>query len=227
MPKLIVFDCDGTLVDSQHAIAAATAHAFSANGLTVPPRSRLLRYVGLSLTEAMTALTRGTGTDADAVTKLVASYRSAFHELRQRSGVADPMYPGAREAIDSLVEQDDVLLGLATGKSRRGVSAFLEREGLRNTFVTIQTADDAPSKPHPAMLFQAMNETGARAENTVMIGDTSYDMAMARAAKVHGIGVAWGYHSSEEMIRAGASVVAQDFGALLSLLSPVRKCAVA
>jgi phosphoglycolate phosphatase len=227
MPRLIVFDCDGTLVDSQHTIAAATAHAFSANGLAVPPRSRLLRYVGLSLAEAMAALTRGSCTDPDTVARLVATYRAAFHELRQRPGAADPMYPGAREAIASLCAQEGVLLGLATGKSRRGVNAFLEREGLCGVFVTIQTADDAPSKPHPAMLHQAMNETGARAENTVMIGDTSYDMAMARAAKARGIGVAWGYHSSEDMTRAGASVVAQDFGALLSLLSPARNVAVA
>lgn len=225
MPKLIIFDCDGTLVDSQHAIAAAMTAAFLAHNLVVPHRSRLLRYVGLSVDEAMAQLAHEA--DAELRAKLSASFRMASHALRERPGAHDPMYPGARETLMSLREQDDVLLGIATGKSRRGVDIFLERESLHGIFTTIQTADDAPSKPHPGMLHQAMNETGAMPEHTMMIGDTSFDMAMARAAKVRGIGVAWGYHRAEDMIKAGASIIVQDFGALLRLLSPMRDVAVA
>lgn len=225
MTKLIVFDCDGTLIDSQYVIASAMTEAFTAQGLAVPHRSRLLRYVGLSLPEAMRALVRGA--DDDLTARLVASYKNAFSKQRLRSNSSCPMYPGARETIESLNAQPDVLLGIATGKSRRGVNHFLDHENLHGVFVTIQTADSAPSKPHPGMLLQAMAETGAHPDDTIMIGDTSFDMEMARAAKVRGIGVTWGYHRAEEMMRAGAHAIAHDFGGLLGLLSPMRDAAVA
>jgi phosphoglycolate phosphatase len=128
------------------------------------------------------------------------------------------MFPGALEAIAGLAARPDTLLGIATGKSRRGVDRLLEREGLAGVFATIMTADDAPSKPHPAMIQQAMAETGAEANGTVMIGDTSFDILMARAASVRGIGVGWGYHDAEELTEAGAEAVAADFSELLSLL---------
>lgn len=225
MTKLIVFDCDGTLIDSQHVIASAMTEAFTAQGLAVPHRSRLLRYVGLSLPDAMRALVRGA--DDDLIARLVASYKNAFSKERLRSNSSCPMYPGARETIESLNAQPDVLLGIATGKSRRGVDHFLERENFHGVFVTIQTADSAPSKPHPGMLLQAMAETGAHPDDTLMIGDTSFDMEMARSAKVRGIGVTWGYHRAEDMMRAGAQTIAHDFGGLLGLLSPVHDAAVA
>jgi phosphoglycolate phosphatase len=225
MTKLIVFDCDGTLIDSQHVIAAAMTKAFTAQGLAVPHRSRLLRYVGLSLPEAMAALVHSA--DGDMIDKLVASYKNAFSDQRVRFRSSTPMYPGARETIESLYAQPDILLGIATGKSRRGVTHFLDRENLHGVFVTIQTADNAPSKPHPGMLHQAMAETSAHPDDTIMIGDTSFDMEMARSAKVRGIGVTWGYHSAEEMMRAGAHAIVHDFGGLLGQLSPMRDAAVA
>ncbi|MEJ2118082.1 MAG: HAD-IA family hydrolase [Alphaproteobacteria bacterium] len=225
MTKLIVFDCDGTLIDSQHVIASAMTEAFTEQGLAVPHRSRLLRYVGLSLPEAMSALVHTA--DADLVAKLVASYKNAFWNQRTLPNSSAPMYAGARETIESLQAQPDVLLGLATGKSRRGVDRFIEHENFDGVFVTIQTADNAPSKPHPGMLHQAMAETGAHPDDTVMIGDTSFDMEMARSAHVRAIGVTWGYHRAEEMMRAGAHDIVHDFGGLLEHLSPVRNAAVA
>jgi phosphoglycolate phosphatase len=225
MTKLIVFDCDGTLIDSQHINAAAMTMAFTAQGLAVPHRSRLLRYIGLSLPEAMAALVRGA--DSDLIARLVASYKDAFSKQRVRLHSSSPMYPGARETIESLNAQPDVLLGIATGKSMRGVTHFLERENFHGVFVTIQTADNAPSKPHPGMLHQAMADTGAHPDDTIMIGDTSFDMEMARSANVRGIGVTWGYHRAEEMMRAGAHAIVHDFGGLLGQLSPMSDAAVA
>jgi phosphoglycolate phosphatase len=214
--KLVIFDCDGTLVDSQHMICEAMRTSFTASGLAVPHRSHLLRHVGLSVTEAMIAMT-GLG-EGDAVAKLSADYRAAFTELRKEARLAEPMFPGAGETIGALSAQRDILLGMATGKSRRGVDRLLEREGLEGVFATIMTADDAPSKPHPAMIEQAMDAVGARAEETVMIGDATFDMLMARAASVPAIGVGWGYHEPAELAEAGASAVVEDFDALLRLL---------
>jgi phosphoglycolate phosphatase len=215
--KLIIFDCDGTLVDSQHMIAEAMRSAFMASGLAVPERSVLLRHVGLSVVEAMSAIT-GLA-DGDAVARLAADYRTAFAALRREGRIADPLFPGAREAIEALGAREDVLLGIATGKSRRGVDALLEREGFTGRFATIQTAADAPSKPHPAMIRQAMAETGAARAETVMIGDTSFDMRMARAASVEALGVGWGYHEREELLEAGAAAVFGDFPELLERLA--------
>ncbi len=219
--KLIIFDCDGTLVDSQHMIVEALGAAFAASALPVPDRETVLRQVGLSVAEAMRAMT-GLD-DGETIAGLCTIYRSAFSELRQKGEMADPLFPGARAALDVLNARDDVLLGIATGKSRRGVDALLEREGLAAHFVTIQTADDAPSKPHPGMIHQAMEAVGACPNDTVMIGDTSFDMLMARAAAVSAVGVGWGYHEHEELIEAGAVHVARDFPGLLALLTPDRR----
>ena len=202
MPKLIVFDCDGTLIDSQHLIVEAMGAAFAANGLPVPPRSSILRVVGLSISEAVSAVSESL--DEAVVANLAAAYRNAFSALRQKPSFTEPMYPGAREAVETLAADPGVLLGIATGKSRRGVDMFLAREELGAAFATIQTADDAPSKPHPGMILRAMEETGASPAGTVMIGDTSYDMLMARSAGVRAFGATWGYHDADELIRAGA-----------------------
>jgi phosphoglycolate phosphatase len=214
--RLIIFDCDGTLIDSQHLIVEAMGAAFLASGLPVPARSRVLRHVGLSVSEAVAAISESL--DETLVTNLAAAYRSAFAALRQKPDFSEPMYPGAREAIEALAADPSILLGIATGKSRRGVDLFLARENLSALFTTIQTADDAPSKPHPEMLLRAMAETGADPSETVMIGDTSYDMLMAGNAGVRAIGVEWGYHTTTELLEAGAGEVARDFPHLLALL---------
>jgi phosphoglycolate phosphatase len=107
----------------------------------------------------------------------------------------------------AMTRREDLLLGMATGKSRRGVAAILERFGLVSHFVTVQTADTHPSKPDPSMLLKAMAETGVRPADTVMIGDTTFDIEMARAAGAGAIGVAWGYHPVVALEKAGAHVI--------------------
>lgn len=214
MNRLALFDCDGTLVDSQHSICAAMEACFAEAGLERPARDRTRAVVGLSLVEAMGAMLP----DADAGTHaaLAESYKRAFQDLRKRGAVEEPLFDGVAALIDALAAEG-WLLGIATGKSARGLSLCLEAHGLADRFVTLQTADFHPSKPHPSMIERAMAEAGAAPETTLMIGDTSYDMAMARAAGATAIGVAWGYHEADELIRAGACHVAATPADIIAL----------
>ncbi|MBS0502716.1 MAG: HAD-IA family hydrolase [Proteobacteria bacterium] len=210
--RLALFDCDGTLVDSQAAICRAMDECFTAHGLTPPERVRTRRVVGLSLPHAMRALLpEGEDNLHDALTE---TYKSAFQRHRAEGLVEEPLFDGLAEAIDAL-EADGWLLGVATGKSDRGLRLCLERHGLHGRFVTLQTADRHPSKPNPAMLHAAIAEAGAAPETTVMIGDTSFDMAMARAGGAHALGVGWGYHHPEELRAAGAAAVVETTPELL------------
>lgn len=211
--KLIVFDVDGTLVDSQHLIVAAQGMAFAEHGLTAPSRTESLSVVGLSLPQAFRRLV---GEDGP-IEGLSESYKRAFNILRLDPNYEEPLFPGMGELVAHLHARDDVRLGIATGKARRGVDRLIESHGWEGWFATTQSADDAPSKPDPAMLVQAMAEAGAEPGATVMIGDTTYDMAMAVSAGVAAIGVAWGYHPVGALFGAGASIVvdsAADLGAL-------------
>jgi phosphoglycolate phosphatase len=214
--KLVIFDCDGTLVDSQNAIFAAMHHAFSSLGLATPTRAEVLGVVGLSLPEAFAALA---GRESPSIQAALSElYRSDFPRARQAGAGHDPLFDGAAEAVAALAARDDVLLGVATGKSKRGVARLIEREGWHGHFFTIQTADDHPSKPHPSMILRAMQEAGADARATVMVGDTSYDMEMACNAGVAALGVAWGYHAPERLTLAGAHAVAATFPGLLAAI---------
>ena len=205
MTRLAIFDCDGTLVDSQHNICTAMDDAFVRARLDPPGRVATLRVVGLSLVEAMQMLLPEAD---DALHRAMAdNYKQAFWRLRDEGLVAEPLYDGIADVIDAL-DADGWLLGVATGKSDRGLAICLEHHGLTKRFVTLQTADRHPSKPHRSMVDAAMAEAGASPETTVMIGDTSFDMMMARAAGVRALGVAWGYHPPEELHAAGAHAVA-------------------
>lgn len=209
--RLVIFDVDGTLVDSQGDILGAMGEAFGTEGMACPSREEILSIVGLSLPQAFSRLVPQVG--AVQRTRLVEAYKSAYAELRMRGGPeASPLYPGIPALLDNLSARADVLLGIATGKSRRGLTALLDSHGLSRRFVTKQVADDNPSKPHPGMLFTALDEAGVEPEHAVMIGDTSYDMEMARAAGVARIGVTWGYHPREALV--DAQVVVDDAAAL-------------
>ena len=203
--KLVVFDCDGTLVDSQHMICSAMSRAYQAHGIAVPDRETMLSIVGLSLLEAFTVL--GKGQAGFPAASLADAYRLAFHALRETGDTIEPLYPGAAEAVAALARRDGVVLGIATGKSQRGVRLVLGHHGLLDHFITIKTADDAPSKPDPGMVLAAMRDVGASADNTVVVGDTIYDVAMAQAAGAAPIGVAWGYHRREALAQMGAPVI--------------------
>ncbi|EYD73446.1 HAD-IA family hydrolase [Limimaricola hongkongensis] len=191
-PRLVIFDVDGTLVDSQRDILAAMAAAFAAEGLAVPPRERVLSGVGLSLPETFLRLAGAQGQDVRA--RMIASYCAAYADLRQAHGAeSSPFYPGARAALDRLAGEPFTLLAVATGKSRRGLDRLIEAHGLEGLFHSRQTADDHPSKPHPAMIRAALDETGVARARAVMVGDTRFDVEMARAAGIASIGVGWGY----------------------------------
>jgi phosphoglycolate phosphatase len=207
MNRLAIFDCDGTLVDGQANICLAMEQCFTDVGLPPPPRERTRRIVGLSVLEAMRAMVP----EADEArhAQLAEGYKQAFHRLRAKRLVEEPLYEGVDGLLDRL-EEDGWLLGVATGKSDRGLRLCLERHGLSHRFVTLQTADRHPSKPHPSMIETALAEAGAAPELSLMIGDTSYDMAMAKAAGVTAVGVAWGYHPAEELVAAGADYVAEQ-----------------
>ena len=216
LPRLAVFDCDGTLVDSQHNIVAAAAAAWREYGLEPPSASQVRRGIGLPLGEAVARL-HPDGAPAE-IESLCMLYKQAFHALRQQPDHVEPLYDGALEALEELAISG-TLLGVATGKSRRGLLHTLERHGLLDSFVVLKTADDAPGKPNPHMLLDAMAETGAMPETTVMIGDTVFDMAMARNARTQAIGVSWGYHARADLAAAGAHTVIDGFGDLSTTIA--------
>jgi phosphoglycolate phosphatase len=207
--RLVVFDCDGTIVDSQAGIVLSMDHAFKSLRMTPPTREQTLAVIGLSLPEAFSQL----APEAEYATRadLAERYKAAFRELDQDPSDLELLFPMAREIIVDLAGRQGSLLGMATGKSRRGVDRLFDREDWHKHFATIQTADDHPSKPHPAMLQRAMLETDVVPDRTVMVGDTAYDMAMARAAGAWAIGVTWGYHSVSELNAAGAQAIVERF----------------
>lgn len=205
--RLAIFDCDGTLVDSQHSICTAMTRAFAEAKLTPPERLAILSVVGLSLPQAMARLLPEA--DSDFHDHLAERYKLAFQAMRRDEGVCEPLYPGIAELVRDL-DAAGWLLGVATGKSNRGLNLCLAHHGIAPLFVTLQTADRHPSKPHPSMLLTAMAEAGALPDTSVMIGDTSFDMEMGVAAGVRGIGVGWGYHAPDLLIAAGAAGIAMD-----------------
>jgi phosphoglycolate phosphatase len=214
--KLAVFDCDGTLIDSQVNIIRAMESSFRRHGLAAPDSHATRRIVGLSLVEAMQALLPDA--EPELHISLAEDYKTAFQRLRaDRSLDPEPLYPGIRRLLDVL-HRDGWLLAVATGKSDRGLKLALEHHGIHHLFISLQTADRHPSKPHPSMLRAALAEAGTGADSAVMIGDTVFDIAMAAAAGVKGIGVDWGYHDAHELIGAGAAHVAADADDLLAVL---------
>ncbi len=214
--RLAVFDCDGTLSDGQAAVCAAMDAAFAETGLPSPDRTAVRRIVGLSLPQAVARLAPDAPTETQAMA--VDAYKAAFRQARYDGSLHEPLYDGIAELLGRL-KQRGWVLGVATGKSDRGLKSCLVTHGIFDLFVTLQTADRHPSKPHPSMIEQAMAEAAAAPGETVMIGDTAYDMAMARAAGVRALGVAWGYHEPAELIAAGADAVAQDPAELEALLN--------
>lgn len=213
--RLAVFDCDGTLSDGQAAVCAAMDTAFDTCGLAAPDRHQVRRIVGLSLPVAVRRLAPDAAPEQH--DRVVDAYKQSFRQARLDGRLHEPLYDGIAQVLASL-HRKGWKLGVATGKSDRGLESCLVTHGIFDLFVTLQTADRHPSKPDPSMLELAMSEAGAAPESTVMIGDTAFDVDMARAAGVRAIGVAWGYHAPEELLAAGADAVARTPAELEELL---------
>ena len=222
--RLVIFDIDGTLVDSQQFILGAMRRAFGEAGLPAPDDAATLGIVGLSLPEAMEALVPGLA--APERDRLAALYKQSFIALRAETGgeAQAQLYPGAREALARL-DRAGFLMSVATGKGRRGLAHVLESHRLAHLFIGTQTADDAPSKPHPAMVLQCLAATGVAPEQAVMVGDSSYDMEMARAAGIRAVGVGWGYHPPERLLAAGAERLVESYDGLDAALAEVLESA--
>ncbi len=212
--KLAVFDVDGTLVDSQDVIFAAMSRTFRRMNRPVPSKAQTLSIIGLSLEEAIAEIAPDLS-DADVVAG-AGLYRQSFIEMRREPGgeTNAPLYPGARDALKRLHSIDEILLGVATGKARRGLDHVYATHDIGHFFVTSQTADGHPSKPHPSMLERALFETGCVASRAVMIGDTEFDMEMGKAAGFTTIAVTWGYHGLDRLQCAKPDFIIDDFGAL-------------
>jgi phosphoglycolate phosphatase len=220
--RLVIFDLDGTIVDSKANIIRAVGEVAKILGLEGPPAHEVPRVIGLSLDKALAELFPGV--DASAHRDLDREYREAFMRLRASPDYQEELFPGTHEALAEL-DKAGFLLGIATGKATRGVKYVLNRHGLEGRFITIQTPENAPGKPHPGMVLQAMAETGVEPRHAVMIGDTTFDILMARAAGANAVGVSWGNHPGADLMAAGAHRLIDRLDDLLhaveALTSPV------
>lgn len=220
--SLVVFDMDGTLVDSGALILEVFARTFAAVGHPVPEPREVLTLLGLSLPVLMARLMP----EADAATldRAIALHKAGFVELRRERGdAAAPLFAGAKAEIERLAAIPQVLIGAATGMARRGLDHVIAVHGFERHFVTRQTADAHPSKPHPSMLTTALAETGVAPGRAVMVGDTTYDIEMAANAGIAGIGVSWGHHAPATLLAAGARTVVDDFAGLARALDAFRE----
>ena len=213
--RLVIFDVDGTLVDSRAHLWATFQAMFEGIGHPLPPQERVISLTGLSLEKIIPILLPEA--DEATRTKALALYRNAYREGRLRLGdaITSPFFPGARAVLERLRSDPGIALAVATGKSRRGIGGLIEAHGLERMFDSIQCADDHPSKPDPSMIHAALAETGITARRAVMVGDTSFDMDMAHAASVYGVAVAWGFHSPEAL---AADAILRHFDELPSVI---------
>jgi len=217
--KLVVFDMDGTLIDTQALIAEHMATTFAEAQLPVPSPAQVRRIIGLSLPKAMAQLLGSQ--DVELADQLAERYRAHYRASLVSAEGREGLFPGAREALDLLKGQAETVLGIATGKGLSGVHRLTELHGIAGHFSTLQTPDHNPSKPHPGMMLRAMAETGVDKDHTVIIGDTTFDIEMGKAAGAKAIGVTWGYHHSDELRAAGADILIDDYAELVSAIDSV------
>ena len=208
--RLVIFDLDGTLIDSEALIVRTVGDAFRAVNEPVPSDAAIRSISGITARDAMAML--APSASPDRIEEIVSSYRDTY--LGRAGTQAEPLFEGALAALDRLQAQPETIVAVATGKSYRGAITLLERHGILGRFNSIQTPDHNRGKPDPQMLETAMAKAGIGREASVMIGDTVHDMRMARAGGVNAIGVAWGYHETSELKAAGADVVIESFSEL-------------
>lgn len=214
--KLVLFDCDGTLVDSAHVIHRCMQASFDDHGFVPPSLSETKSIIGLSLHDAIEILLKDQTTDQ--LDKMVQDYKDHFFKIRTSENLLEPLYDGIHELLDQLKKQDELILGVVTGKSTRGLKAILEGHNLSDHFITIRTADDCPSKPHPAMVTECCGEVGIDVSSTYVMGDSTFDMEMAKHAKAMSIGVDWGYASVPELKNSGANHIISKPSELIDII---------
>jgi phosphoglycolate phosphatase len=206
--ELLVFDWDGTLMDSEGRIVASMQAAFVDLGREPPPSAAVRSVIGLGLEEAMLRLP-GVAAD-EPLDEIIARYR--YHYL-----VADktptPLFEGAQALIETLHARGR-LLAVATGKSRRGLDQALDQTGLRAYFHATRCAEETASKPHPGMLHELMDELGMRPSETLMIGDTDYDLQMAKNAGVRALAVGYGTQPREHLLKQAPVACAPSLAVL-------------
>ncbi|MBW6424713.1 HAD-IA family hydrolase [Rhizobium sp. XQZ8] len=204
--KLVLFDCDGTLVDSGGLIHETMRRTFLHFGKPEPTFEDTKAIIGLTLDIAIARM-QGKPHAGQEEVDMTAYYKSLFVTVRQDMNFKEPLFDGIREVIDEIGPREDLRIGAVTGKSRRGLKLVMDTHGFDKYFVVGRTADDCPSKPHPAMVTECCDETGMKPADTLVIGDAIYDMQMAKAAGATAIGVAWGYASVDELKKAGADAI--------------------
>jgi phosphoglycolate phosphatase len=209
--KLVVWDVDGTLVDSRQTILESMQTAFAAAGLPRPSYEAVRQVVGLGLAEGIGVLLPGAGPEE--LDRATDGYRAAFGAKVRQPGYIEPLYDGAADTLDRL-RAGGWKIAMATGKSRRGVETIIRMHGWADLFDSTHCADDGPGKPHPAMVLEAMKALQMGPERTIVVGDTAHDMRMARAAGAYAQGVSWGFHTAEEVQEGGADHIAHDFAEL-------------
>ncbi|WP_052715751.1 HAD family hydrolase [Devosia chinhatensis] len=217
--KLVMFDMDGTLIDTAALITEHMTTTFVGAGLEPPTPAQSRRVIGLSLPQAMLHLLGSD--DNELAERLAEDYRRHYRASLVSAEGREGLFPGAREALDLLRARADTLLGIATGKGLHGVHRLIQLHDIAEHFSTLQTPDHNPSKPHPGMMLRAMDETGAEKQSTVIIGDTTFDMKMGKAAGTKTIGVTWGYHHADELVEAGADLLVDDYAALPAAIDRV------
>jgi phosphoglycolate phosphatase len=211
--KLLVFDWDGTLMDSEARIVSCLAMSLKDLGRPVPPREALLNVIGLGLPEVAHALLPHG--DVDGVRQFIDRYR--YHFLSDHYEPAN-LFPGALDTLRHL-DSRGFLLAVATGKARRGLDEIIDRTGCQGIFAVTRCADETASKPHPRMLMEVMDVAGVGPEDTLMIGDTVFDMQLARNAGAPALGVSYGVQPAERLLAEGALDCIDEISAIVPWLA--------
>ncbi len=215
MKKLILFDYDGTLVDSADIIVEGTIEAFVRCGLPKPDPTKVRDGIGHKL---VTALKNYLPKDLTIDPNLIAAeYRKWYQEKDEEGIHFEPIFKGVHSLLDFL-KSEDWLLGIATNKSSRGLFRGLKHHKIEHFFDLIMTSDDFPAKPKPDMALNAQRKLSVDKNRSIMIGDTVHDIVMGKLAKCITIGVTWGYNSRESLIDADADFIADKLDQLLTLL---------
>ena len=210
-PKLVIMDLDGTLVDSQEFIISATTLAFRNEGLKVPKRENILSIIGLSLTEAFRVLNKDL--NEKQIKKLISAFKNCYNTFNQEQLIS-PLYENAKNFLENLKRNEEIILAIATGKGLKGLLQILKAHNLESVFSKLQTSDFYPSKPDPTMLVSLMKTLKIKTEDAVMVGDTDFDISMAHRAGIKSIGVLWGYHSISRIKLMKPTAIVENFADL-------------